>query len=115
MDSRKIIVELLLNRYLLLESYASDSVLDLDAFFVVFDDETHLALVLCRDIDAAMPNFVSFGHWSHVAGLQLSKRNQKVRLNPSQAHSFSVLRCILHLFVAADRGRLEKQFVVCED
>ena len=75
MNTRKIIVELLLNRHLLLKSYTSDSILDLNALFVVFDDETHLALVLSRDVYAAMPNFVSFGHWTHVAGLELSQRN----------------------------------------
>lgn len=62
-----------------------------------------------------MLDFVSFGHRTHLTGLKLPKRDEEVRLDPSQTHRFAVLRSILQLFVSDYRGNLEKEFVVSED
>ncbi len=46
MNPREVIVELALNRHLVLECYAPYGIFNLYALFVVLDNEAHFALIL---------------------------------------------------------------------
>jgi hypothetical protein len=72
MNPRKVIVELALNRHLVLECYAPYGIFNLYALFVVLDNEAHFALILGRYIDAAVFYLVSIGNRVNFTRLKLT-------------------------------------------
>jgi len=72
MDSRKEIVELAFNRHLILECYASNSIFNLYALFIILKNEAHFALILGLNIDAAVFYLVSFSYRMNFTRLKLT-------------------------------------------